>query len=115
MRSTVDKSERSRHQSIDTLLCKKDCVTRGLGELLDAGSDVDRVADKSEFEFASAADGAGDHHTGVDADTDPQLPAKSLGHKAMDHHRRTYRRIGMIAEVVRGAKHRQRSVAEELV
>jgi hypothetical protein len=39
---------------------EKYCVTGGLGELLDTGRDVDRVADQGELELASAADGACD-------------------------------------------------------
>jgi hypothetical protein len=54
-------------------------------------------------ELAPAADRSGDHHAGVDPDTDPKLPAESLGHNAMNHHRRTYRRIGRIGEVIGGA------------
>ena len=79
MRSPVGEAGRSRNQSVDGLLGEKDCVAGGLGELLDAGSDVDGVTDQSELEFACAADGPGDHHTGVDPDADPQLAAESLG------------------------------------
>ena len=49
MESPVDESGRSRGQGIDALLGEKDCVIGGLGELLDAGSDVDGVADQSEL------------------------------------------------------------------
>jgi len=37
---------------------QKDRVSGGLRELLDAGSDVDGVADQRELQLASAADGA---------------------------------------------------------
>ena len=53
---------------------EKDRVAGGLGELLDAGSDVDGVTDQRELEFASPADGSGDHLAGVDPDADPKLP-----------------------------------------
>ena len=61
-------------QGVDGVAGKKDCVAGGLGELLDAGSDVDGVTDQREFELACAADGTGDHHTGVDPDADPKAP-----------------------------------------
>ncbi len=38
----------------------------------DASRDVHRVTDQCEFELAATADGAGDHHAGVDADADAQ-------------------------------------------
>src|SRR5689334_24389053 len=94
---------------------EKDWVTGGLGVLLDAGSHVDRVTNQRELQLARAADGARDHHTGVDPNADPQLPAKPLGHKAMNHHRGTYRRIGMIGEVIRRAEDGECAIAEELV
>jgi hypothetical protein len=40
------------------LLREEDRVTGDFGELLDAGSDVDRVADQGELELASTADGS---------------------------------------------------------
>ena len=49
---------------------EQDLVTGGLGELFDAGCDVDGVSDQCELELAAAADGARDHHPGVDADSD---------------------------------------------
>ena len=55
-----------------------------LGELFDAGGDVHRVADQRELRFASAADGACDHHTGVDANADPKLALELLGDEAVD-------------------------------
>src|SRR6478735_7901565 len=64
---------RSRNQGGDGLVSEKDCVAGGLGELLDARGDVDRVADQGELEFACAADGPGDHQPGVDPYTDPKL------------------------------------------
>ena len=74
MGSPVDESERLRSQGVDALLGKKDSVAGGLGELLDAGSHVDGVTDQGELQLASAADGPGDHQTGVDPDADPKLP-----------------------------------------
>jgi hypothetical protein len=44
--SPVGESERSRNQGVDGLVGEKDRVTGSLGELLDAGSDVDGVADQ---------------------------------------------------------------------
>jgi hypothetical protein len=49
--SSVAESGRSRSQGVDGLSGEKDGVTGGLGELLDAGSDVDGVPDQSELEF----------------------------------------------------------------
>jgi hypothetical protein len=51
MRSPVDKSGRSRHQRVDALAGKQDRVTGSFGELLDAGRDVDGVADQSELQL----------------------------------------------------------------
>ena len=115
MRSPVDESGRSRSQGVDGLLGEQDRVAGGLGELLDAGGDVDGVADQGELQLASAADGAGDHHTGVDADADPKLATESLGDQAVNQHSGVQRRIGMIRKVVRSAEDGQRAVAEELV
>jgi hypothetical protein len=41
--SAIDESGRSKSQSVDTRFGEKDCVARGLRELLDAGRDVDGV------------------------------------------------------------------------
>ena len=71
-------------QGVDALAGKQDRVAGGLGELLDAGSDVDGVTDQRELELASTADGAGDHHTCVDTDADPKLAAEPLGDQAMN-------------------------------
>ena len=102
-------------QGVDGLLGEQDRVTGGLGELFDAGSDVDGVADQGELQLASAADGSGDHHTGVDPDADPKLPAESLGDESVNQHSGGHRGVGMIREIVRGAEDGQRAVAEELV
>ena len=115
MESPVDESGRSRRQGVDALLGEKDRVAGGFGELLDAGGDVDGVTDQGELELASAADGSGDHHPGVDPDADPKLPAESLGDQAVNQHSGCHRGVGMIGEVVRGTEDRQRAVAEELV
>ena len=40
MSTPVVKAGRSRDQGVDGLLSEKDCVTGGLGELLDTGGDV---------------------------------------------------------------------------
>ena len=63
---------------------EKDRVTGGLGQLLYAGGDIDGVTNQGELELAGAADGARDHHTGVDPDADSKLPAKPLGDQAMN-------------------------------
>ena len=93
MRSPVGQSERSRNQGVDTLVSEKDRVAGGFGELLDTGRDVDGVTDQGELELACAADGAGDHHTGVDPDTDPKRAAKSLGDEAVNQHSRAHVKI----------------------
>jgi len=41
MRSPVDEFAWSRRQGVDGVVGQKDCVAGGLGELLDAGSDVE--------------------------------------------------------------------------
>ena len=115
MGSPVGESSRARGEGIGGLLGEKDCVAGGLGELLDAGGDVDGVADQRELQLASAADGARDHHTGVDPDADPKRAAESLADQAVDHHRGVHRGVGVIGQIVGGAEHRQRAVAEELV
>ena len=57
--SAVGQSRWSGSQGIDALAGEQDRVSGGLGELLNAGGDVDGVADQSEFELACAAYGAG--------------------------------------------------------
>src|SRR4051812_1680024 len=115
MRSPVGKSVWSMIQGVDALLGEKYCVTGDLGELLDAGSHVDRVPDQGELQLASTANRPGDHHTGVDPDTDPKLAAEPLGYQALNQLRRAHRRIGMIREVIRRAKDSEGTVAKELV
>src|SRR3954467_6622019 len=104
MESPVDESGWRRGQGVDGLLGEKDRVAGGLSELLDAGSDVCGVADQGELKMASAADGAGDHHTGVDSDTDPKFTAESLGDQTVNRNCGAHRRVGMIREVVRRAE-----------
>jgi hypothetical protein len=87
MESPVDESGRSRRQGVDALLGEKDRVAGGFGELLDAGGDVDGVTDEGELELAAAADGSGDHHTGVDPDADPKRAIESFGDTAVNQHR----------------------------
>ena len=41
-----------------------------------------------------AADGPGDHQTGVDPDADPQRIAESLGDEAVNEHRFAHRGVG---------------------
>src|SRR5262245_56566331 len=72
MRTPVGKSGRSRNQGTNGLISEEDRVAGGLGELLDAGRDVDGVADQGELELATAADGACDRQAGVDPDADPK-------------------------------------------
>jgi hypothetical protein len=85
------------------------------GELLDAGCDIDRVADKVEFEMTCATDGPGDDNAGVDPDADRKLAGELLGNKAMNQHRSGHDGIGMIREAIRGTKDRQSAVTEQLV
>ncbi len=70
----------------------------------DAGCNVDGVTDQGELELAAAADGAGDHHAGVDPDADSKLPAESLGYKAVNDHCGGHGGVSMIGEVVRRAE-----------
>jgi hypothetical protein len=46
MRSAVGESGRSSSQGVDGVAGEKDRVAGGLGELLDAGRDVDGVTDR---------------------------------------------------------------------
>jgi hypothetical protein len=52
MRSALGESGQTGHEAVDGLLGQEDWVTGGLGELLDAGSDVDRVTDEGDSSFA---------------------------------------------------------------
>src|SRR5271155_980873 len=115
MESPVDESGRSRRRGVDALLGEEDRVAGGLGELLDAGSDVEGIPDQSERELASPADGAGDHKAGVDPDADPKRAAESLGDQTMNQHSGGHRSVGMISQVVRRTEDSQGAVAEELV
>src|SRR5215469_320014 len=101
MESPVDESGRSRRQGVDALMGEKDRVAGGFGELLDAGCHVDGVTDEGELQLAATADGSGDHHTGVDPDADPKLPAESLGDKAVNQHSGSDSGISMIRKVIR--------------
>ena len=51
----------------------------------------------------AAADGASDHHTGVDSDADPKRAAEPPGDKAMNQYRGVHGGVGMVGEVVGGA------------
>src|SRR4051794_3252010 len=99
MCTAVDQAGWSSRQGVDGVSGEQNRVTGGLGELLNTGGDVDRVPDQGELELAAAADGAGDHHPGVNADADAQLPAEPLGDFAMDQQGSLYRGISMIGEV----------------
>src|ERR1700758_2778821 len=100
MKPPVGEGGRSRSQRINGLLGEKDCVTGGLGELLDAGCDIDGVTDQGELQLAPAADGSSDHHTCVDADADPKFAFKSLGDQAVNEHSGDDSGTGMIGEVI---------------
>jgi hypothetical protein len=54
--SATDESGRWKSQGVDTRIGEKDCVARGLGELLDGGRNVHGVADQHELELASPTD-----------------------------------------------------------
>jgi hypothetical protein len=110
VKPTVGERGRSRSQGVNGLAGEKDCVAGGLGELLDAGCDVDGVADQGELELAAAADGACDHYTGVDADADPKRAAESLGDQPVNQNRGGDSGVGMIGEVVRGTENRERAI-----
>ena len=80
MEATLKELCWSRSQSFDALLSEKDRVAGGLGRLLDAGRcDIDRSPIEGELQLARPADGACDHHTGVDTDADPKLATEPLG------------------------------------
>src|SRR5271156_5788907 len=115
MESPVDESERSRRQGVDALLGEKDRVAGRLGELLDAGGDVDGVTDQSELELVCTADSPSDHQTGVDAGADPKVAAESLFDVAVNQNSGAHRGVGMVREVVGGAEDGQSAVAEEFV
>src|ERR1700722_14262069 len=115
MKSSVDEAGRTSRQGIDALLGEKDRVAGGFGELLDAGSDIDRVADEGELQLAPAADGSGDHRPGVDPDPDAKLPAEPLCNQTMNQYRGLHRAVGVIGQVVGGAEDRKCAVTEELV
>src|ERR1700739_4193730 len=100
MESPVDESGPSRRQGIDALLGEKDRVAGGFGELLDAGCDIDRVTDQGELQLSTAADGSGNHHTGVDPDANAKLAAEPLGDNTLNQHRRADGGVGMIREIV---------------
>lgn len=68
----------------------------GLGELLDPSGHVDGVTDEGELQLPAAADGASDHHTGVDPDTDPKLCTEPLRNKAVNYHCSSQSRVGMV-------------------
>ena len=102
-------------QGVDGLFGDEDRVAGGLGQLFDAGSDVDGVADQSELQLSSAADRAGDHHTGVDPDADSKRVAESVRDEPMNQRGSAHGGVGMMREIIRGTEHRQRAVAEELV
>src|ERR1700739_5112254 len=104
MESAVDESGRSRRQGVDALVGEKDRVAGGFGELLDAGCHVDGVTDEGELEFASAADGSGDHHTGVDPDADAKLAAESFGDQTVNEHSGITSGVGVVTEGVWGAE-----------
>jgi hypothetical protein len=108
-------SPAGRAEGVDGLVCEKDRVTGGLGELLDAGCDVDGVTDQGELELSCAADGSGDHQTGVDPDLDRQLAAEALVNEAMINYRDGHCSLGVIHQVVRRAEDGQRAIGEELV
>jgi hypothetical protein len=46
--SPVDELRRATIQGVEGVVGEKDRVTGGLGELLDAGSDIDGISDQSE-------------------------------------------------------------------
>jgi uncharacterized protein DUF3631 len=93
----------------------QDWVVSRLGQLLDAGGDVDGVADQRELQLASPADGARDHCAGVDADADPKLATESLGDEAVDQHSGVQRRVGVIRKIIRRTEDSQSAVAKELI
>ena len=91
MASPVGERGRPRYQGIDSLLGEKDGVAGGLGQLLDTGSNVHRIADQRELQLAATADRPCDHHTGIDPNTDPQHATKPLPDHAVNHHRDAHR------------------------
>src|SRR5688500_11712990 len=66
VRPPVDEAGGWLGESVERVLGEEDGVAGRLGELFDAGGDVDGVADEGELELPGPADGAGDDLTGVD-------------------------------------------------
>jgi hypothetical protein len=115
MGSPVDEGGWSIRQSSNALLGDEDRIAGGFGELLDAGCHIHGVTDKGELQLAAATDGSSDHHAGVDADADAQLPAEPLDDTVMNCNGGVQRGIGVIRKIVRCAEDSQRSVSEEFV
>lgn len=111
----VGESGRARLQGVDGRLGQQNRVARRLRELLYPGGDIDGITDQGEFQLAAATDGAGDHHTGVDPDTDPKRTLESFGNHPLHQQRGVHCGIGMVHKLVGRAEDRQRTIAEELV
>ena len=65
------------------LLGHHDLATERLGQFLEAGGDVDRVADHRELGMVLVADIAGDGDAGVNADAKPDRLGQRVGERAI--------------------------------
>src|SRR5205823_5147413 len=108
-----------RHSPVDEqparVLADEDRVASLAGRGFDAGGDVDRVADDAELEPPGAADVAGHHGPGVEADADPKLVAELLAHRRGDLAGRGQRVIGVVNLAPGGVEDGEQAVADELV
>ena len=82
--------------------------------LLDAGGDVDRVADDAELEAAAAADRPDQHEPGVDADADAAALAEVRLDRRDDRARGGDAAVGVVGQRLGRAEHAEHAVAEEL-
>jgi hypothetical protein len=86
------------HQSINAMAGDKDRVAGGLRELLDPGSDVDGIADQSEFQRCRS-----------------EAPRRIARRRGAESEERAHGGVSMTGKVVGCAEDGQRAVAEELV
>jgi len=71
------------------------------GRGVDPRSDVDRVADHRELESSGAADVAGDHGAGAEADAGRELRSKRAGDRLLDLERGRQRPLDMVGLAAR--------------
>ena len=93
-----------------------------LGQILQAGRDIDRIADHRELRMALVADVARDGHAGVDADPEANGFEQAVGERAVQRLDIGGDRDAGVDRLPAGdfrrlaeAKQRQKSVAQDLV